>query len=145
MKMQEFRDFGNDNFVKCLTAAVRTADANGASVDRKGYDGVLFQWSIGVSGDTLSGSVYSELELEHSDDNSTFTDCADANLSASVTGNNTGTAAKIDDAAEDDVIVTVAYLGTKRYVRPVYNITGTHTNGTPTSCVAIQNRAKYPT
>lgn len=143
--MKQQRDFGNENVVKCLTPAVRTADANGAAVDRKDWDGVKFDFAIGASGDTLSGSVYLECELEHSDDNSTFSDCANADLSVSVTGTNTGTAAVINDPAEDDTVVTVAYLGTKRYVRPVLNFTGTHSNGIPCGVVATQNRGKYPT
>jgi len=142
--MKQNRDFGGEQTVKCITPAVRTADVNGASIDRKDHDGALFIAAVGASGDTLSGSVYLEIELEHCDDNSTWVDCDNSDLSSSVTGNNTGTAAKIDAADEDDLVYTVAYMGIKRYVRPVLNVTGTHSSGIPVSVVCQQNRARYP-
>lgn len=92
---------------------------------------------VGNSGDTLSSSVYIEVEIEESDDNSTFTDVADADLDAYVNGTNDGCIAKIDAPTEDSLVLEVEYHGTKRYVRPVINVTGTHTNGTPISAVII--------
>lgn len=125
-----------------LIPATRTADANSSSIDVKDHGSAAILFHIGNSGDTLSGSVKIELELEHSDDNSTWSDCADADLSAAVTGTNTGTAAVIDDGAEDSLVVKVGYLGNKRYVRGVLNFTGTHTNGCPCAVLAIQGDAE---
>jgi hypothetical protein len=126
--------------------AVVTADVNGASVDLLGYEGVMFLVSVGQSGDTLSGSVKVELEVEESADDSTFDDAEDADLSTSVTGTNPGTFGLIDDAAEDDAVYVTSYKGDgtkKRYVRPVINVTGTHTNGIPIGIVAVRYGKKY--
>ena len=132
------RDYASDlKKVKALSNAVLTADATGATVDAFGYETVAITAIVGASGDTLSGSVYVELELEHSDDNSSWADCANADIKTAITGTNTGTFAKIDDAAEDDAIYSVQYVGGRRYVRIVANLTGTHTNGIPVAAVAV--------
>ena len=122
--------------VSTLTGAVAaliapTIDVNYAACDLLHFDGCRISVHVGNSGDTLSGSVKIELEVEHSDDNSTWSDCADADLTTSVTGTNTGTFAVIDAPAEDSAIFQTEYLNSKRYVRVVLNVTGTHTNGTP--------------
>lgn len=120
-----------------------TSDQNCTGVDMKGYEDVMFLVSVGASGDTLSGSVYTLLEVEESDNNSTYTDCADADIDVAVTGTNTGTFAKIDDAAEDDTVYKVRYLGNKRYARVVINVVGTHTNGTPIAVLAQRSGSNY--
>ena len=51
--------------------AVKTADANGTGIDLQGFEEATAVVSVGAEGDTLSGSVYFEVSLEHSDDNST--------------------------------------------------------------------------
>lgn len=117
--------------VVSIDAAVKTADADGSSADLRGYRKALVIASIGASGDTLSGSVEINIEVEESDDNSSFTDVADASLQTSVTGANTGTFAHIDSGTEDSAIYMTTYLGSKRYIRAVVNVVGTHTNGTP--------------
>jgi hypothetical protein len=125
---------------KMLKAATRTGDANSSSVDNQGARALVLEASIGTSGDTLSGSVKIELEVEHSDDNSSWSDCANSDLSSYVTGTNTGTFAVIDAPGEDDQIYKTAYKGSKRYVRVVANFTGTHTNGTPLAVTGIAGK-----
>ena len=121
----------------------RTADVNGVTIDIQGYSTAVLAAHIGLSGDTLSGSVKAELELEHSDDGSAWSDCANTDLqnpdtggAGHVVGTNPGTFAVIDDPAEDEQIYAVRYVGAKRYVRFVYNVTGTHTTGTPVAALA---------
>lgn len=133
------RDFENRFKVdQVVDPVVVSADADGASVDLLGYRHVAFLALVGESGDTLSGSVYLELEVEESSDDSSFTDVADADLQTYVAGNNDGCFGVIDAAAEDDAVYKTTYKGSKRYVRPVMNITGTHTNGIPVGIVAIR-------
>jgi len=133
------RDFENNlKHDQLMDPVVLSASADGASVDMQGYRSVAFYALIGESGDTLSSSVYLELELEDSPDDSSFTDCVDAVVTNTVTGNNTGTFAKIDAAAEDDVIKVAEYKGSARYVRPVVSLTGTHTNGIPVAVMALR-------
>lgn len=135
-------NYNGQAFRSALTAAVRTADANGATVDLQGFNAAAITAAVGVSGDTLSGSVKVELEVQHSLDDgagapAAWVACADADLLNSVTGTNTGTFAVIDDAAEDDAVYATGYVGGRRFVRVVANLTGTHTNGIPLSAVAV--------
>ena len=48
----------------------------------------------------------------------------------------------IDAAAEDDAVYTCQYIGSKRYIRPVINVTGL-TNGTPIGAIGIAFDKKY--
>lgn len=125
-----------------LDPIIITADKNGDTVDLQGYSSALIVLNTGISGDTLSGTVYLEYEVEESDDDSVWTDVADADLTRTVAGNNTGTIAKIDDPAEDDAVHISSYIGTKRYIRVVANVTGTHSNGIETSACVVRGHAQ---
>lgn len=118
-----------------------TTDRTGTAVDMLGYDRCTFIAVFGAPGDTLSGSVYVTVELEHSDDNSTFSDCADADLSTAVSGATTGTICKVDANGEASLSYAATYIGKKRYVRPYVNLTGTHTNGTINAVIAIRHKS----
>ena len=132
-------------YVKLLAAAVYTADANSATMDLAAYRSCVLQAFIGVNGDTFSGSVKIELEVEHSDDDSVWSDCADADLLNTVVGTNPGTFAVIDANGETDALYQTGYIGSKRYVRVVANFTGTHTNGTIVGVSGLQGNAmKHP-
>lgn len=118
--------------------AVLTTSADGTVIDMQGFNSLMIIADVGASGDTLSGSVLVELEVEESDDDITYTDVADADLQNVVVGTNPGTFALIDDPAEDEAVYATGYLGNKRYVRAVANLTGTHTNGIPISIMALR-------
>ncbi len=122
-----------------LVPAVRTADANSASMDLRDCRSAALLFALGDSADTLSGTNKIELEVQESDDNSTFTAVANADLTNYVTGTNAGTAALIDAPAEDQTSVIVGYKGYKRYVRGVFNFSGTHATGTPTAIVGLKD------
>lgn len=126
----------NCKVVTAMIPQTLTTDSAMTAIDTFGYNSAVVMFHVGNSADTLSGSVKIELELEHGD-TSTTADCPDTALSASVTGTNTGTAAVIDAPAEDSLTVTVQYVGSKRYIKPVFNLTGTHTSGTPCACTVV--------
>lgn len=126
-----------------IDPVVATGDVTSEAIDLAEHVGVTVYGLVGESGDTLSGSVKIELEVQHSDDNSTYAACADADLSDSVTGTNTGTFAVIDAADEDDAVYSTKYIGNKRYVKVVANLTGTHTNGTPIGGLALKGGVGY--
>jgi len=129
--------------VMSITPEVLNTDETGATVDTLGYDAKQIVALIGVSGDTLSGSVLLEVEIQHSDDDSVWPAVPDAQLSNTVTATTVGTIAEIDAAAEDDVIVKSDYLGTKRYLRVHMSLTGTHTNGFPlAACITLAKGPK---
>ena len=81
--------------------------------------------------------------MAESDDDSVFTDVADADVVGSVTGTNTGTMALVNASGELDTAYKAAYVGSKRYVRPAINVTGTHTNGTTIGIAAAQGHTRY--
>jgi len=131
--------FSELKVTQLLTPAVRNADVNSASVDTRDHDSLMLVAHVGDSADVLSGSVFLELELEESDDDSVFNDVADADKIGGVTGaTNPGTFAVIDAPAEDTRDFIVGYRGSKRYVRVVANFTGTHTTGIPIGVSAVQ-------
>lgn len=128
--------------VQVLTPNVVNDDTDGtagAAADMKGYESALLVAQIGVSGDTLSGSVkLIPVAMESDSPTSGFTAVAAADLLGAFT--------LVDDPAEDDVVQTVAYIGTKRYVKVNIDTTGTHTNGTPCSaCVILGHPRVMPT
>ena len=126
--------------------AVKTAGANGTTVDLKGFEEATAIVDVGAEGDTLSGSVYFEISLEHSDDDSTFTDLVQADvINGTIAAG--GIWLKLDGTTNGDQGTTggdwqIGYVGGKRYLRLVLAKTGTHTNGTPISGVIVKSRPR---
>jgi hypothetical protein len=135
--MARIRDFENNiSATQVLDPAVITTDTNCASVDTKDYESVAFYAMVGESGDTLGIGLLITLKIEVSDDNSTFA----APASGDITNEGTrGVFAVIDGADDDDAVYMTEYRGPKRYVRPVVDVTGTHTNGTPIAILAMRS------
>jgi len=110
-----------------------TTEGTGVGADLAGFDGALMLAHLGVSGDTLSGSVFVTVGFQESDVlGSGYADIAAADLLGGV--NNV----VVDAAAEDEVIIARSYIGAKQYVRILITFTGTHTNGTPIAAVVIK-------
>lgn len=128
-----------------IGCVVKTADTNGASADLQGYEGgALIVAALGANGDTMSATVKMEIEVEESDDDSTFSDVADTDLLNFVAGTNDGCMA-VDDGTADDLQFYIAqYTGSKRYIRGVLNVTGTHSTGTIVGIAIIPLGYKYP-
>jgi hypothetical protein len=106
-------------------------EGTGLTCDRLGYQHVLMIAEQGISGDTLSGSIYWTIKFQESDDDSTWGNIANADL------DNGANLWIINAAAEDPTTIIRLYKGSKRYVRIFWDATGTHTNGTPISGVCI--------
>lgn len=136
------RDSYNRNKVtQVLAPLVRTSDATSSAIDMKDYESLLIVANVGAPGDTLSGSLKIEFEVQHSDTDSNYVACADTDLLNSVTGTNTGTFAVVDANAEASSVYKTGYIGSKRYVKVVSNLTGTHSTGTSTAVTAIQGHS----
>ena len=130
-----------------LAAAVRSAAANGTGVDLQGYESATVLVDVGAEGDTLSSSVHFEISLEESDDNSTFTDVAQAGITDGTISSG-GIFLKLDGTTGGDPdtaggIFRVGYVGGKRYIRVVIAKTGTHSNGTPIGAMVIRGHARH--
>jgi hypothetical protein len=135
-----------------LAPAVRTALALSAKCDTQGFEGVIARFQSGTFGDTVSGSLYTEAELQESDDDSTYTAVADADLEfplwqglAARVGTATGTffQSKTTGAADVAGLYEVGYRGSKRYIKVNVRLTGTHTNGTPTAVSFSQGQPAF--
>ena len=84
--------------------------------------------------------------MEHSDDDSTYTDCAQADI-IDGTISAGGIWLKLDGTANGNPdsaggIFRVGYVGGKRYVRVVLAKTGTHSNGTPIGAMVVRGHAR---
>ena len=127
--------------------AVKTSAENGTGVDLQGYESATVFVDVGAEGDTLSSSVHFEISLEHSDDNSSFSDVAQADIvDGTISGSGIwlkldGTAGGNPDTAGD--IFRVGYRGGKRYIRVVLAKTGTHSTGTSIGAFVMKGHARH--
>ena len=138
------RDLKNNiGVVQSLAPAVRTADADGSTVDLQGFESATVVIDMGAEGITLSGTDKIEIELEHSDDNSTWTDVTSANDVIGATPDSSGKIATFDADAEIPAISAVGYIGGKRYIRAVANFSGTHGTGTPFGVSVIKGHYRH--
>ena len=130
-----------------LVSAVRTGAGNGTGVDLQGYESATLIADVGAEGITLNGTNYFELSLEHSDDNSTFSDVAQADIvdgtisSGGIWLKLDGTAGGNPDTAGE--IYRVGYVGGKRYIRGVIAIGGSHSTGTPIGMFVIKGNDRH--
>ena len=141
------KDLSNNiNPAVSIINAVKTAAGNGTGVYLQGYESATVLVDVGAEGDTLSGSVYFEVSLEHSDDNSTYSDCAQADIIDGTIAAG-GIFLKLDGTTGGDPdtaggIFRIGYVGGKRYVRVVLAKTGTHSNGTPLGAMIVRGHAR---
>lgn len=138
------RDLKNNiGVVQSLAPAVRTADADGSAVDLQGFESATVIIDMGAEGITLSATDKIEIELEHSDDNSTWTDVTSSNDVIGATPDSSGKIATFDANGEIPAISAVGYIGGKRYIRAVANFSGTHGTGTPLSVSVIKGHYRH--
>ena len=144
------KDLSNNiNPAVSIINAVKTAAANGTGVDLQGYESATVLVDVGAEGDTLSSSVYFEISLEESDDDSTYTDVAQASI-VDGTISSGGIFLKLDGTAGGNPdsaggIFRVGYVGNSRYIRVVLAKTGTHSNGTPIGAMDVRGHARHST
>ena len=131
----------NIKTVQTLDPAVTTTNRAGAPVDRQGFESVEHIVLFGASGDTLSESVRTDVKLEASEDGSNWlavSDADDVNGGPISAG---GIFATVDSTSLDQTDYRIGYVGNARYSRVSLVLTGTHTNGTPVSAIAILGAA----
>ena len=138
--MQDLKN--NIGVVQSLAPAARDADANGTGVDLQGFESATIVIDMGAEGITLSSTNKIEIELEHSDDNSTFTDVTSSADVIGATPDSNGVIATFDDVAEAPAVSKVGYIGGKRYIRAVANFSGTHGTATPMAVSVIKGHAR---
>lgn len=104
--------FDNILVVASLVPATRTADANGTGVDTKGFNDAMMVVTVGDIDLANADETY-VVNLEESDDNSTFT--AVSGFTITITADNTTKELRIPDLN----------LTRKRYLRAVLDVGGT--------------------
>ena len=114
-----------------IVPAVYTADSNGAGVDTKGYDDAMIIVNAGDI-DLASADETYVIELEESDDNSTFTDVS--GVSVTITADDTVGVARV---SELNVV-------RKRYLRLVLNVGGTTPSFPGGAMIALGEPASAP-
>lgn len=107
--------YNNIGIAQSLPPAARTANANGTGVDLQGFDGAVVEIATGAITDGTH-----TFEVKESDDNSTFTAVADADLQ--------GTEPALG-AIDDNVIKKIGYMGSKRYIRVDVTVAGATSGG----------------
>lgn len=148
--MSQLYDLENNTVIATAVSPVvgTTAggDVDGATVNMQGYRYCTFIGLVGTEGDTYGASIFHEFRVEESDDASTWTAVADADLTTAVDGGSGGAASGVfglvDSAAEAPGIFTTTYKGDSLYVRGSTQAVGTHANGTPLAVISIKHGAK---
>jgi hypothetical protein len=123
--------YAGTKVVQMLLPQTLTATTLSSKIDLQDNQDAMLEVTIGVQGDTLSGSIYWEFELQDSPDDVTYTAVVDANISNPVAGRTaTGTMAAIIASAGCSQIYLAAYRGNQRYVKVNVRATGSHSTGT---------------
>lgn len=117
-------------FKQSLKPQARTAAANGTGVDTRGYGAVAFLVDKGVITDGTH-----VLTVEESDDDSTYTAIAAADLDGSFTPLTSAVTATTQK---------VGYKGNMRYVRAVTTPSGTTTGGVYSVGVLLGHAEQRP-
>lgn len=132
------------------TLTTNNTTVAGSAIDLLGFDSTTVIANFGAWGDTATGGW--EIGLQHSDDtvSGNFVDVPNAQLSYSVTGDNTTTGAqaagifaKVDAVAEGSLAYTTDYLGNKRYIRHKICSEGNQSTGTPIAITVAKGRPLF--
>jgi len=132
------RDLANNTkSVTCQDAKVFTADTDGTTVDRQGFESVMFIVNSGIEGDTLSGSVKFDFILQESSDDSSWSAVTSSTSVTEGSVDSSGIFLTLDANGETPQTSQIGYIGGSRYARVKIDATGTHSNGTPISVQAV--------
>jgi hypothetical protein len=120
--------------LQSLAPVARTASANGTSIDRA-QSGADFQDALViVSTGAITDGTHT-VAVQESDDNSTFTAVADADLQG------TEPAIGQDD---DNAVFVIGYVGSARYLRVAVTVAGASTGGVYGATVVLANPRNAP-
>lgn len=123
--------------VHLIAPATLSADNTPASVDLLGYQAAAIYVGVGVGGITFSSTNRVDFVLTHSDDNSTFTPVAQADV-IGVTVGAGGIVRSLIAAHANPSVTEVGYVGRKRWLRMLADFSGTHGAGTPISVLCVR-------
>jgi hypothetical protein len=133
--------YSNLGVAVLLASATYAADSTPASVDLDGFDSALLAIEVGAGGITFTTSNKVEFVLTHSDDDTTYTNVADADV-IGVTGITGGIVKSLVAAHAAADVSLVGYIGGKRYLKLLADFSGTHGTGTPLSALVIKGQPR---
>jgi hypothetical protein len=139
------RDLGNNLVaVQSLAPVVASGNAtttNSTGVDLQGFEGAFVTVASGVEGDTLAANLKYDFKLQHSDDDSTYADCEQKDVTDLAISS--GIFLTLDDNAETPQVSGIGYIGGKRYLRVSVVRTGNHSSGTPLAINVMKGFAHH--
>lgn len=118
---------------RSIAAQAVTATLNGTGVDLQGYEAAQVILDLGAFGGTTPTAT---LEIQDSDDNTTFAVVAAANLQ--------GGALPAITAAAANVVIERGYIGEKRYLRGAVTAIGGTTPSLPLSVTILRAYPRKP-
>ena len=140
------RDGATEKSIAVLIAnATLSADNTPAAVDLRGFKKATVELHVGVGGITFTGTNKIEFVLTHSDDDSTYTNVAAADIikdSLAPTTITNGIVRALTAAHAAATVQKIGYIGGKRYLKLLADFSGTHGTGTPIAASVIREGAE---
>ena len=118
-----------------------SADNTPAAIDIRGFDGIELIFGVGDDGVTFSETDKLEIEVSHSDDNVSYSrPTADDFLGEVAVSDGTSGYSKVlafIAAHATANVYRLGYVGGKRYLKILFNFSGTHNTGTPLFAIVL--------
>lgn len=124
--------------VFAIPPATITADNTPPTVDLQGYQSATLYIIVGRGGITFTGTNKVEFKLTHSDDDSSYSAVAQADVNSAITVGTGGIVRELIAAHAAPTVTEVAYMGRKRYVKLLADFSGTHGTGTPIAALVVR-------
>jgi hypothetical protein len=116
---------------------VSTTSKTSTAVDLKDYRSAAVIFNMSNSVDVLSESLYWTLKAQHSNDNSSWDDCAIGDLQ----GVSSATVV-VNSPSLDDTAYVFGYAGGRRYLRAQALATGMHSDGTVLAITILRSTSE---
>jgi hypothetical protein len=132
--------FGDSVAIQTITGSNLT----GTGIDLAGFNSatvVLVMGDIDEMGASPVGSAKIDVQLQHSDDNASWSDVAGGDVVA-LNGVGSVSSGIVASASDDRTPVDVGYVGDKRYLRAILQPTGL-TNGGPAGAIVIKGHPRH--
>jgi len=132
-----------------VTPAVISADNTPATIDLQGFKAACLLVHIGAGGITFDTTNKVEIVLTHSSDDTTYTnvsvDDVEGILAADLTSGaiSGGIIKKLIAAHATETVYKFDYVGGKRYLKVLFDFSGTHGTGTKLGCTVLKNRPDF--
>jgi hypothetical protein len=137
----DYDSASNMKGVPCVEVQVYSSDQTSAALDTSlyGYKALTLSVYCGIGGITFDGTNKIEIEITHSDDNSTYVSVTDDDVvlpysttnTVALLGSVNGVVLAYKVAHAAATVDLIGYRGKKRYVKVKIDFSGTHGSGTP--------------